>query len=479
MAETDPPSPTGTSSHFLSSDAGGTEGGYPQPFSIRASPWREGIQAVQRAALAAVEPGAAVRRHLRLEGSCLSVAGQAVDLALFDRIWVMAAGKAGPAMAAAAADILGERLAGGLVVTRAGDGVRASHAGPLEMLEAGHPIPDERGVRAARRLVGLLSGLSPRDLVLVLLSGGASALTTLPAAGLSLADLQATTSLLLACGATIAELNTLRKHLCLLKGGDLARRAAPARVVALILSDVVGDPLDVIASGPTAPDTTTFADAWAVIERYGLESRLPGPVSEHLREGFAGRLADTPKPGDACFARVQNCIVGSNRLAAEAAVQAASAAGFHDLLLSTFVEGEARQVGRVAAALARELVSYDRPARRPACLVWGGETTVTVTGQGKGGRNQEMALAAALAMEGLPGVLLVALATDGTDGPTGAAGAVATGDTAGRARALGLDPAAYLRDNNAYPFFESLGDLLVTGPTGTNVNDLLMLFAWP
>ncbi|HNS51347.1 MAG TPA: glycerate kinase [Anaerolineae bacterium] len=464
---------------MYSEGAGDREGGYPEPFSIRTSPRRESILAVQRAALAAVEPGAAVRRHFRLEDGRLSACGQVVDLAAVDRIWVIAAGKAAPAMAAAAVDLVGDRLAGGLVVTKAGEAGRAPGAGPLDILEAGHPIPDERGVRAARRLADLLSGLSARDLVLVLMSGGASALTTLPAPGLSLADLQATTSLLLACGATIVELNTLRKHLCLLKGGDLARRAAPARVLAMILSDVVGDPLDVIASGPTAPDTTTFADAWAVGERYGLETRLPGPVRRYLEAGLAGHLADTPKPGDPFFSGVQNCIVGSNRLAAESAVAAASAAGLHSLLLSTFVEGEARQVGRVAAALARELVSADRPARRPACLVWGGETTVTLTGQGKGGRNQELALAAAVAMEGLPGVLLVALATDGTDGPTGAAGAAATGDTVARARALGLEPAAYLHDNNSYPFFESLGDLLMTGPTGTNVNDLLLLFAWP
>ncbi len=216
-----------------------------------------------------------------------------------------------------------------------------------------------------------------------------------------------------------------------------------------------------------------------MLERYGLTGRVPEAVREHLRAGLAGRLPDTPKPGDPLFSCVQNVVVGSNRLAAEAAVGAATAAGLHSLLLSTFVEGEARQVGRVAAALARELVAHDRPVPRPACLVWGGETTVTLTGQGKGGRNQELALAAAVGMHRLAGVLLVALATDGNDGPTGAAGAVATGDTVARARALGLDPAAHLRENNAYPFFESLDDLLVTGPTGTNVNDLLLLFAFP
>jgi glycerate 2-kinase len=440
---------------------------------------RDAVLAVRRAALEAVEPGAAVRRHLRREGETLFVAGQGYNLAALDRIWLVGAGKAAPAMAGALEAVLGGRLAGGLIITRYGQADRCLVAGQVEVAEAGHPIPDKAGASAAQRLAGLLCGLSPRDLVLVVLSGGASALTTLPAAGLDLEDLQATTGLLLGCGATIVELNTVRKHLCLLKGGDLARRAAPAAVVGLILSDVVGDPLDGIASGPTAPDPTTYADAWAVLERHGLVGRVPRPVHDRLLAGLAGRLPETAKPGDPLFSRVQNVVVGSNRQAAEAAVEAACACGFHSLLLSTFVEGEARQVGRVAAALARELVSYDRPVPRPACLVWGGETTVTLRGRGKGGRNQELALAAALAMQGLPGILLVALATDGSDGPTGAAGAVATGDTVSRARALGLDPAAHLDGNNAHPFFEALGDLLLTGPTGTNVNDLAFLFGFP
>jgi glycerate 2-kinase len=270
----------------------------------------------------------------------------------------------------------------------------------------------------------------------------------------------------------------VRKHLSDLKGGGVARLAEPAPVACLVLSDVVGDPLDAIASGPTTPDPTTFADAWAVLQRYGLADQVPGPVRERLRAGLDGRLPETPKPGAALFQGVHNVVVGSNRLAAEAAVEAARAEGLHALLLSTFVEGEARQVARVAAALAKELVCCDRPVPRPGCLVWGGETTVTVRGSGLGGRNQELALAAALALEGLPDVLLVALGTDGTDGLTDAAGAVATGETIARARSLGLDPAAHLENNDAYPFFDALGDLLRTGPTGTNVNDLLLLFAF-
>jgi glycerate 2-kinase len=453
-----------------------------ETYSIRNSPHREVIVAVQQAALAAVEPGAAVRRQVQRQGERLVIGGRTYDLATVERIWVVGGGKAAVAMVAALYDILGERLTGGLVVTKYGyagsrPGSRLA-TGPVEIVEAGHPVPDEAGVCATRRMADLLAGATERDLALAVISGGGSALMTLPAAGLSLADLQGTTDLLLRSGASIVELNAVRKHLSQIKGGEMARLAGQARVAALILSDVVGDPLDAIASGPLSPDPTTFADAWAVLEWYGLVERVPRAVRERLRAGGVGHLPDTPKPGAALFERVHTLIVGSNRLAAEAAVEAARARGLNALLLSTFVEGEARQVARVAAALAREVAGYDRPARRPACLVWGGETTVTVRGEGKGGRNQELALAASLAMEGVEGVILVALGTDGTDGPTNAAGAVATGETVARARSLGLDPAAHLADNDAYPFFDALGDLIRTGPTGTNVNDLMFLFAF-
>jgi hydroxypyruvate reductase len=433
---------------------------------------------VQEAALAAVDPGAAVRRHVAVQGERLVVGGRAYDLPAIEHIWVAGGGKAATAMAAALHDILGARLAGGLVITKYDHADPGLDSGPVEVVEAGHPLPDEAGVAGARRLVELLGETTERDLVLAVLSGGGSALMTLPAQGLTLADLQGTTDLLLRCGATIVELNTVRKHLSQLKGGGLTRLAAPAAVASLVLSDVVGDPLDVIASGPTVPDPGTFADAWAVLERYGLVERVPLPVRERIQAGMDGSVPDTPNAGDPLFQRVHTTIVGSNRLAAEAAVETARARGLNALLISTFVEGEARQVARVAAAIAKELVCHDRPVPRPACLVWGGETTVTVYGQGQGGRNQELALAAALAMEGLQEVLLVALGTDGTDGPTDAAGAVATGETQARARSLGLDAVAHLENNDAYPFFDALEDLIRTGPTGTNVNDLLFLFAF-
>jgi len=448
-----------------------------EPHSIQESALRGTILAVQQTALAAVEPGAAVRRYVRRQGDLLTVAGHTHDLAAVERVWVVGGGKAATAMVAALYGLLGERLTGGLAITKYGHVDPNLDTGPVEVVEAGHPLPDEAGVSGARRMAGLLTGTTERDLVLAVISGGGSALMTLPVEGLTLDDLQTTTDLLLRCGATIVELNSVRKHLSGIKGGGLARLAAPAPVASLVLSDVVGDPLDVIASGPLSPDTSTLGDAWAVVERYDLVQRLPLAVRARLQAGLEGRLADTPKPGDPLFEQVHNVIVGSNRQAAQAAADEADARGLNALLLSTFVEGEAREVAQVAAALAKEMVNYDRPVPRPACLVWGGETIVRVRGEGKGGRNQELALAAALAMEGLPGIVLVALGTDGTDGPTDAAGAVATGETITRARSLGLEPEIYLDHNNSYVFFEFLDDLIRTGPTGTNVNDLLMIFA--
>ncbi|HZB94509.1 MAG TPA: DUF4147 domain-containing protein, partial [Herpetosiphonaceae bacterium] len=301
------------------------------------------------------------------------------------------------------------------------------------------------------------------------------ALLTLPAAGLTLDDLRALTAALLRAGATISELNTLRKHCTRLTGGQLARLATPARVEALIVSDVVGSPLDVIASGPTTPDSTTFADAWAIVERYDLEAMLPAAVIAHLQRGLDGTVAETPKPDQALWAHVGNMVVAGNATAAETAVTVARARGFNAMLLTTFLEGEAREVGRVAAAVARELAERGAPLDPPALIVAGGETTVTLRGDGLGGRNQELALGAVEGLAGLRSTLLVSLATDGGDGPTDAAGAVASGETLRRARSLDLAPADFLRHNDAYHFFAALGDLLRPGPTLTNVNDLLFI----
>jgi hydroxypyruvate reductase len=437
------------------------------------------VQAIQAAALAAVEPGAAVRRAVQRRGDQLYVGGQRHDLAAYDRAWIVGGGKAGAPMAAALWQLLDDRIVGGTVNVKYGHLLPGGQSpGPVALVEAGHPTPDEAGRRGAARIVETVAELTPRDLLLVIISGGGSALLPLPAEGLSLADLQTVTDALLRCGATIGEINAVRKHLSALKGGQLARAARPAAVVSLILSDVVGNPLDVIASGPTVPDTSTYADAWHVLEKYDLLAETPAAVKRRLRQGIDGHLAETPKPGDPVFRRVQTVVVGSNETAAQAAVDKAREMGLNSFLLSTFIEGEARQVARVFAGIGKEMARHGRPLAPPACLVAGGETTVTVRGPGKGGRNQELALAAALALQGWDDLCLVSLATDGTDGPTDAAGAIAWGDTVARARALGLNPEAALADNDAYPFWQALGEAIVTGPTNTNVNDLILVLAF-
>jgi glycerate 2-kinase len=446
--------------------------------TLRELPHGAAVTRILAAAIAAVEPGAAVHRFLRREGETLVAGDVAYDLRAFDRVWIIGAGKAGAPMAVAAAGIVGERLTGGIVIVKEGH-LTADHVAALqpqvELLEAGHPLPDARGVAAGERIATLLTQLGERDLVLALISGGGSALLTRPAPGIRLNDLQRLTEVLLACGASINEINTLRRHLDTLKGGGLARLAAPATVITLVLSDVVGDPLDVIASGPTVADPTTFANALNVLERYNVLDQTPVAIRRRLESGVRGEIAETPKPGDPALTRVGNLIIGSNRLAVEAALAAAQREGFNALILTTFLQGEARVVGRVLAAIAREIADNNRPIGRPACVIAGGETTVTLRGDGRGGRNQELALAAVADLAAAPGALLVALATDGGDGPTDAAGAVVSTTTYQRARDLGLDVAAALARNDSYPFFDALGDLLRPGSTHTNVNDLALV----
>jgi glycerate 2-kinase len=434
---------------------------------------------IMSAALAAVDPAQAIRKNVSLEGSSLQIGQRSYDLSGYERIFVAGGGKAGSPMVAAVEEILGQRITAGLVNVKHGYlPPETADIRRVEIVEAGHPTPDEAGRRGAERMAEMLSDLAETDLVICLISGGGSALMTLPQPAISLADVQALTGALLRCGATINEINAVRKHISRIKGGQLARLVHPAQVVSLILSDVVGNPLDVIASGPTVPDTATFAQAYGVLEKYDLLDRVPASIVEHLAAGVAGKIAETPKEGDAVFATVYNLIVGSNEIAAWAALNRARELGFNTQLLSTYVEGEAREVSKVLAAVAKEMAKSGQPIPRPACLVVGGETTVTITGEGKGGRNQEMALAAALAIEGWEDVLVVTLATDGTDGPTDAAGGVATGETVAWARELGLDPEEYLANNDSYHFLEALGELVVTGPTNTNVNDLAFVFAF-
>ena len=427
---------------------------------------------VMQAALKAVDPAIAIRNYFAANPNIV-----ARIKATSGRLYVVGAGKASAPMAAAVSEIFGEQITAGQVIVKYGYGVAQVHPA-IALSEAGHPVPDEAGWLASKEIIDLLAETTTEDTVLCLISGGGSALLTAPVAGLTLVDLQATTEHLLAAGATINQVNVIRKHLSTVKGGGLARLAAPASLYALILSDVVADPLPIIASGPTVPDPSTFFDAWAVVEQFDLQAKLPAAVSHHLQAGLNGELPDTAKPGDPIFDRVHNVIIGSNRIAANAAVQAAQAVGFSAQLLTTFVEGEAREVGRVVAGLAKGLAADEGSLPRPACLVLGGETTVTIKGEGKGGRNQEMALSVALGLAGWPNLLVACLGTDGSDGPTDAAGAFAGSDTLVRAQTAGLDPINYLNRNDAYNFFAKLDDLIMTGPTNTNVNDLMLIFAW-
>jgi len=433
---------------------------------------REDSRHIFAAGVAAVDPVAAVRRAVVRQGNMLYVDGVPYDLQRYARVYVLGAGKAGATMAQGLEAVLGERLTAGIVTVKYG------HLAPVSRVtiyEAAHPVPDEAGVQGAEALIRLAQQADVDDVVFCLLSGGGSALLPAPSPGITLTEKQRVTSLFLECGASIDEINTIRKHLSQLKGGQLARLVAPATLITLVLSDVVGDRLDVIASGPTVPDPTTYQDCLEIIRRYDLLTRLPVSVRSHLQRGQAGERAETLKATDPALARCQTVIIGSNRIALQAARAAAQARGYTTLILSSSVEGEARQIARMHAAIAREIRQSGEPVAPPACVIAGGETTVTIRGDGTGGRNQEFALATALGIAGLDSVVVLSGGTDGTDGPTPAAGALADGHTVARARALGLTPETFLCRNDSYHFFHALDDLLITGPTGTNVMDMHIL----
>lgn len=423
------------------------------------------------AAIAAVDVRAAVARSIQINGEQLTIPpiNFFCDLSATGRIVVIAVGKAAAAMAAEAEDILGDRLSVGLALTKYGHG-QETRAIPVR--EASHPTPDNAGLAAAAELRALVSDLTPDDLVICLISGGGSALLTAPAAPIGLGELQVTTRLLLQAGANINELNVVRKHLETLKGGGLARAAAPARVVALAISDVLGDPLDVIASGPCSGNTSSFADAWTVVERFGLTEQLPMPVVAHLQSGLRGAIPPLPRPDDPLFARVSAAVIANLPGAAAAAADRAVALGWQPTVGNLTIEGEAREVAEQIVARASHLVAGEQ-----RCLILGGETTVTVRGDGVGGRNTELALAAALGIAGRAGVAIASITTDGDDGPTGAAGAVATGDTVARGAALGLSAVEALDRNDSATYLRRVGGLIVTGPTRTNVADLYFVFA--
>lgn len=433
---------------------------------------RTHLEQIFRAGLEAVDPEEAVRKHVRLQENRLQVGEHFYDLSRFERVLLVGAGKGTAPMAKALEEILGERFAGGRIVVKYGHG---SDLKKTYVLEAGHPIPDEAGLEGAEKILEFLRESTEKDLVLCAFSGGGSALLPAPVLSVSLSQKQETTRLLLESGAVIDEINAIRKHLSRIKGGGLARAAYPATIISLLLSDVVGDRPDVIASGPTAPDTSTYRDCLQIIERYGLKETLPPPVRERMEKGAGNLLPETPKAGDPLFGRVRNLIVGSNRTALLAARKQALSLGYNTLLLSSQLQGEAREAARVLAAVAKEVSDSHFPAAPPACILAGGETTVTLRGNGKGGRNQELALAAAIALDGREAISLLSAGTDGTDGPTDAAGAYADGSTCERARRLKIDPRACLIRNDSYTFFNRLDDLLKTGPTRTNVMDMICL----
>jgi hydroxypyruvate reductase len=424
-----------------------------------------------QAGLKAVDPTAAIHRHVRRIDDELMIADRCFDLKSYERILIVGAGKAVAPMAKALEDLLGNRVADGVIVVKEGHGLPLKR---VQISEGGHPVPDEGGVRGTEKIISLVQDAGERDLVICLISGGGSALLIAPPQGIALADKQAATKLLLACGATIHELNTIRKHLSRSKGGRLAQAAHPATVISLILSDVVGDDLDVIGSGPTVPDSSTFADAEEILKRYGVWNDLAPSIRDHIQKGLNAKIAETPKSGDAAFQRCSQILVGTNLQAMVAAGKEAERLGYQSLILSTKVEGEAREVAKVHAAIAKEVVSSGNPVPAPACVLFGGETTVTLQGNGKGGRNQEYALAAAQALDGAEHMVMLSGGTDGTDGPTDAAGAIADGNTMSRARAKDLDAGDYLKRSDSYHFFQQLDDLVITGPTRTNVMDIYL-----
>ena len=434
---------------------------------------RKAAGEIFQAALDAANPRIAIHRHVRREGERLLANGAVYDLSR-GRVYVVGAGKACAAMAAAVEEVLGDRIRDGVVVVKDGYAIPLRR---IRVTQAGHPVPDARGVEGTSAILALLTETGPEDLVIVLISGGGSALLPAPVAGIDLIEKQAMTRALLACGATIEEINAVRKHCSRIKGGQMARALFPARSLTLILSDVIGDPVDAIASGPTVPDTTTYGEALEVLRRYRIEDRIPVSILRHLERGARGEIPETPKAGDPCFATAHHRIVGNNLQSLLAARDRAARLGFQALILTTELKGESREVAKVLTALLLEMRRSGHPVSPPACLLLGGETTVTVRGKGKGGRSQELVLAGAIAIAGGRDLVIWSAGTDGTDGPTDAAGAVADGDTWARAKEVGLDPLRALEENDAYHFFEGLGDLIKTGPTLTNVMDILLLLA--
>jgi len=423
------------------------------------------------AGVRSVLPEKLVTDTLKLRGQVLVAGSHELSLGGIEKIWVIGAGKASAAMGHYVECVLGDRITGGHIVVKYGHSCQLKK---IRVTEAGHPIPDENSFMAAREITEIASAASADDLVICLISGGASALLSDLPGGLLPEELYIVNNLLVRSGATISEINCVRKHLSSLKGGQLARTIRPARLITLIISDVIGNQPEVIGSGPTVPDTTTFADALAVIEKYKLTGDVTRGTLNYLRDGCAGYHPDTPRPGDIIFEGTLNVIAGTNQIALRACKNEAIKLGYRTYIIDTALEGD---VETVCESIINTALSFrnNQDIPKPACLLYGGETTVRVTGSGTGGRNQHLALSAAIKLKDIPGITVLSAGTDGTDGPTDAAGAVVNSGTLTKALSLNEDPINYLAGFDSYNFFRKVGGLIVTGPTYTNVMDIVVV----
>ena len=428
------------------------------------------LQQILHSSLQSVDPINLIRQQIRrIDDRLILPDGYEIDLDMYERVFLCGAGKGAAPMTRAVEDLLDERLVKGNIIVKYGhlDSLRKT-----QIFEAGHPVPDQNTIQATDQILNDLRNLSKSDCVFVLLTGGGSALLESLPVEITLEDLQVLNKILLSCGATIHEINCVRKHISKVKGGQLARYIYPANCITLVLSDVIGDNLSVIASGPTSPDNSTFDDALSIFHKYAIENDIPSSIFSYIKDGASGHVSETPKFGDTIFDNVHNLVIGNNRLALATAREKAESLGYHTLILTTTLQGEAKEIAQVLAAIIREIQDTNTPIKKPACLLLGGEPTVHIKGKGKGGRNQELCLALTLAAIEKPYVFF-SCGTDGTDGPTDAAGAIVSNETLAKSEKIGLKAIEYLRNNDSYNFFNPLGDLIKTGPTKTNVMDIL------
>jgi glycerate 2-kinase len=423
-------------------------------------------------AVTAVLPQHLIRNRLKYNDGYLDVMGKKFDLYDFTDIYVIGGGKASGLMALALEEILGERIKGGCVAVKEHKGIKPK---AIEIVEASHPIPDERSLAAAKKIEDVAKNANLDSIVIALISGGASALLCAPVHPLTLTDKQEVTRILMKSGATIHEINTIRKHLSEIKGGQLAKKTYPATLISLIISDVVGDDLGFISSGPTVPDITTFSDCIEIVKKYNLNKLLPQIVMEHLKKGASGEILETPKSSDSIFYKTFNFLIGNNQFAATEAVKKAESLGFNAFILTTLLQGESKDVAKVLVSIAKEIKKNDQPFKKPACIIAAGESTVTINGEGKGGRNQEIALAAAIELEKEDGITFLSAGTDGIDGFTDAAGAISDSRTSLRGKSMGLSATEFLKNHDSYNYFKPLGDLIITGSTFTNVMDIQVI----